>query len=79
MNRSVQIKSITPNDKYHVVGRTGTLINDSLEIGSRLVVSFGDGYLSTSPMQEIKQTSTGITAKTKNSVYELVYLEKEEK
>lgn len=53
-------------------------MNDSLEIGSRLVVSFGDGYLSTSPMQEINQTFTSVTAKTKNSVYELIYLEKEE-
>lgn len=78
MNKSVQIKSITPNDKYHVVGRIGDLIVDSLEIGKRLMVKFHEGYLSTSPIQEIKQTKSAVMVKTKNSVYELIYLEKEE-
>lgn len=78
MNKIVQIISITPNDRYHVVGRLATLMVDSLEIGNRLVIVFSDKFLKTSTIQEIKQTKSGVTVTTLNSVYELIYLEKEE-
>ena len=51
---------------------------NSLEVGKRLTVGIDDKYLCTSTIQEINEIESGVTVKTKNSVYELVYLNKEE-
>lgn len=78
MDKAVQIKSITPNDTYNLIGKFGTMEVESLKVDKRLIVKIDNKFLATSTIQEIKQTETGVTVITKNRVYELVYLNKEE-
>ena len=74
---NVRIKSITPNDKFNVVGKEGFVYKGLIEIDKRLLIMIGNKELRTSLIKSVTETADEIEVKTMNSVYTLEKIKEE--
>jgi len=68
---NVKIKSVTPNDKFNVVGKEGYVYKGLIEVDNRLLIIIGGMELRTSLIKSVTETADEIEVKTMNSVYVL--------
>lgn len=68
----VRIANVLPKDKQKVIGKIGDVIEDTIEVGSRMIITFADGYyLITSVVNNIEYEYGRAIISTQNSVYYL--------
>jgi hypothetical protein len=68
---NVKIKSVTPNDKFNVVGKEGYVYRGFIEVDKCLLLIIGSMELRTSLIKSVTETADEIEVKTMNSVYVL--------
>lgn len=75
---NIKVKSITPKDKFNIVGRIGCIYKDYITTGISFPIMFeGDGILRTSNVNSIDLKGNEIEITTANSVYVLEKQEEE--
>ena len=67
----VKISNVLPKDKQKVIGRIGDVIEDNIEVGYPMIITFADGYLKTSMVNNIEYEYGRAIISTQNSVYYL--------
>lgn len=68
----IRIANVLPKDKQEVIGKIGDVIEDTIEVGSRMIITFADGYyLITSIVNNIEYEYGRAIISTQNSIYYL--------